>query len=382
MSVEIKHVIVHELIKEAKKDFDFSNPYNLRETPLDNQNPVVIKLITEISSLYGSKGNSAHYGVFKEETTEQGPIPSKFDEYTQNTDCTSDLFVPLSIAIMKQLVKKAQEEIWSSGGFIVFCDYTINDNQFFLIAMIKKKNGVTISTKLEPEEMIHLDLSKIHQAARINFDLFEKFKHASESEKIDSSYLSFVSKGVGQSASAYFIAAIGCDKSLAATKATKKLPSEVKKFFTSKPELKEHATKFRHEIVSYLDKQASNDVSARLSDIETIALSHMTYLNNEIRESYVKELMAHLNSEDIRIPTEFVVSKRALKEVKNLTYKGDDIGFSFEKALLGETADYDVWYDEESGRLSFTNLPSEMKVALSQAVRENAKLRESTSTNG
>ncbi|UKL68503.1 nucleoid-associated protein, partial [Klebsiella pneumoniae] len=78
MSVEIKHVIVHELIKEAKKDFDFSNPYNLRETPLDNQNPVVIKLITEISSLYGSKGNSAHYGVFKEETTEQGPIPSKF----------------------------------------------------------------------------------------------------------------------------------------------------------------------------------------------------------------------------------------------------------------------------------------------------------------
>lgn len=66
-------------------------------------------------------------------------------------------------------------------------------------------------------------------------------------------------------------------------------------------------------------------MSARLSDIETIALSHMTYLNDEIRESYVKELMAHLNSEDIRIPTEFVVSKRALKEVKNLTYKGDDL---------------------------------------------------------
>lgn len=382
MSVEIKHVIVHELIKEAKKDFDFSNPYHLRETLLDNQNKIVVKLITEISSLYGSKGNSAHYGVFKEEITEQGPIPSKFDEYTQNTDYTSDLFVPLSVSVMKQLVKTAKEEIWSSGGFIVFCDYTVNGNRFFLISMIKKKNGVTISTKLEPEEMIHLDLSKIHQAARINFDLYEKFKHASESEKIDSSYLSFVSKGVGQSASAYFIAAIGCDKSLAATKATKKLPSEVKKFFASKAELKEHATKFRHEIVSYLDKQASNDVSAKLSDIETIALSHMTYLDDETRDFYVRELMAHLNSEDIRIPTEFVVSKRALKEVKNLTYKGDDIGFSFEKALLGETADYDVWYDEKSGRLSFTNLPSEMKVKLSQTIRENAKLREETGTNG
>ncbi|MGK3355175.1 hypothetical protein ACSLNS_24770, partial [Escherichia coli] len=42
------------------------------------------------------------------------------------------------------------------GGFIVFCDYIVNNNKFFLIAMIKKKNGVTISNKLEPEEMIHL----------------------------------------------------------------------------------------------------------------------------------------------------------------------------------------------------------------------------------
>ena len=56
----IKHVIVHELIKEVRQDFDFSKPFNLRETTLDSANHTVVKLIKEISNLYGTKGNSAH----------------------------------------------------------------------------------------------------------------------------------------------------------------------------------------------------------------------------------------------------------------------------------------------------------------------------------
>lgn len=381
MTIEIQQVIVHELIKEAKKSFDFSKPYHLRKTPLDKSNQTVIKLINEISSLYGSKGNSAHYGIFKEELTEQGPIPSKFEEYSLIQENSLDQFVSFSIDVMKQLVKTAQEEPWSSGGFIVFCDYAINNNHFFLISMLKKKNGVTISDNLEPEEMIHLDLSKIHQAARINFDLYQKYKEANESERVDLSYLSFVSKGVGQSASAYFIAALGCDKSLAAAKATKKLPSEVKKFFNKKAELKENANKFRQEIIAYLSRQALNNHSAKLSDVEAIATSHMTYLDDERRDLYVQELMTHLNSEKVRIPTEFVVSERSLKEIKNLSYKGEDIGFSFEINLLGATADDDVWYDEASGRLSFTNLPPDLRTKLSQAVKDNLKLRRSEDSN-
>ncbi|MCZ5395326.1 nucleoid-associated protein [Citrobacter braakii] len=380
--MDIKQVIVHELLKETKQDFNFANPYNLRTTPLDKTNQIVVKLIKEVSDLYGTKGNSAHYGVFKEDPTEQGPIPAKFENYSQSEQNSINEFVPFSVDVMKQLVKKAKEEPWSSGGFIVFCDYSINNSRFFLITMIKKKNGVTISNKLEPEEMIHLDLSKIHQAARINFDQYHNYKLADEADKSDFSYLSFVSKGVGQTTSAYFIAAIGCDKSLAAAKATKKLPTVVKSFFSKKPELKAHATKFRNEIIDYLDTQSTNNTSAKLSDIETIALSHMTYLNEEKRESYVQELMTFLNSEETRIPTEFVVSKRSLKEVKNLTFKSDELGFSFDKALLGATADNDVWYDQQSGRLSFTKLPQEIKSKLNLALKENEKLRESNDTNG
>ncbi len=37
----IRHVIVHELLKESNKDFDHSKPYNLRDTELDKTNDIV-----------------------------------------------------------------------------------------------------------------------------------------------------------------------------------------------------------------------------------------------------------------------------------------------------------------------------------------------------
>ncbi len=374
--VIIRHVIVHELIKKAREDFDYSRPYHLRDTILPPENTTVKKLINEIANLYGTKGNSANYGIFKKEITEQGPIPNQFEAYSKNKECPPEVFIPLSIEVMEQLVKKAREESWSSGGFIVFCDYTNEGNRFFLISMIKKKDGVTITESLEPEEMIHLDLSKINQAAKINFALYEEYKSASEMERTDINYLSFISKGSGQSASAYFIAAIGCDKSLASAKATTKLPAEVKKFFSSKEELTNKATKFRQDVVEYLQKQSENNISAKLSDIESLAISHMTYVEEDRRIELISEMMSHLNSENTRIPVEFVVDKPSLKKIINLTFKSPEISFTFEKELLGYTADDDVWYDEASGRLSFTKLPPEIKTKISQVLKENRKLKE------
>ncbi|EKN4936356.1 nucleoid-associated protein [Yersinia enterocolitica] len=371
----IKHVIVHELIKEVRQDFDFSKPFNLRKTTLDNSNHTVVKLIKEISDLYGSKGNSAHYGSFITDQTQQGPIPGQFSEYNDSTDCPQEIFVTLSNDVMQQIVNKAKAEPLSSGGFIVFCDYVSEGLRFFLVSMIKKKDGVTIGPTLEPEDMMHLDLSKINQAARINFHMYNQYLQANETERTDMNYLSFVSKGSGQSASAYFIAAIGCDKGLASAKATTQLPAEVKKFFMSKEELKDKAVKFRQEVIEYLQHQSDSNESAKLSDIETLATSHMTYVDPETRIALIEELMKHLNSEDIRIPVEFVVNKPSLKKIVNLIFKSPDINFSFEKELLGFTADDDVWYDEESGRLSFTRLPPEMRTKISQAAKENQKLR-------
>jgi len=55
--LSINHVIVHELLKEAQKDFDHSKRYNLRDTELDKSNKIVQQLVDGVVELYGTRGN-------------------------------------------------------------------------------------------------------------------------------------------------------------------------------------------------------------------------------------------------------------------------------------------------------------------------------------
>lgn len=137
--ISIKHVIVHELIKEAQKEFDHSKRYNLRDTELDKSNIIVQQLVDGVVELYGSRGNLAHHGVFKTEPTERGPVPDLFNAYYSVTPSSTVDFINLSKQIMKQMYHEAKSQIWSSGGYVVFTDYIYLNLRYLLVTMIKKK---------------------------------------------------------------------------------------------------------------------------------------------------------------------------------------------------------------------------------------------------
>ncbi|HBZ3589031.1 TPA: nucleoid-associated protein, partial [Klebsiella pneumoniae] len=174
--ITLNNVIVHELLKEAKKPMVPGKRMKFRDTTLDSSNAIVLKLINEINGLYGKKGNSAYYGVFKEELTERGPVPDAIESYTCLVPPSSQDFIDLSVGIMNKLADEAEKQPWSSGGVIVFADYVRDGINFFLVTMIKQKEGIRLSSKLEPELLEQLDLTKINQAARINFDKFLKYQ--------------------------------------------------------------------------------------------------------------------------------------------------------------------------------------------------------------
>ncbi|MEM7923150.1 nucleoid-associated protein, partial [Morganella morganii] len=83
-------VVVHRLIKERHKDFNHSKPYSRRDTVLDRNNEIVIKLVSSISALYGKKYNSSHYGIFNLDEKRRGPFPAEFDKYRNDTSKTLD----------------------------------------------------------------------------------------------------------------------------------------------------------------------------------------------------------------------------------------------------------------------------------------------------
>ncbi|WP_455648446.1 nucleoid-associated protein [Kluyvera sp.] len=366
----IRHVIVHELIKESNKDFDHSKPYNLRDTELDKSNEIVKKLVDGVIDLYGSKGNSAHYGIFISDKNKQGPVPGLFHNYSLVKDSVSEDFITLTKEVMKEMYHSAISQPWASGGYVVFTDYIISGLRYLLVTMIKKTNGVTISDNLEPEEMIHLELGNINQAAKINFRYYEEYQVADEVKKTELSYLSFISKTTGQSAAAYFIAALGCDKGIASAGATRKLPDEIRRFCRAEPALKAHAEIFRNDVIKYLEKQFENKHSAKLADIEAVAINQMSTMDESERTVLVEKLMRHLNSEDVRIPSEFVINKNSLDKIRNVIYKTPSLSFNFDKDLLGSTIDAKVYYNDEDASLTFNNLPIEAVTKIRNALKE------------
>lgn len=370
----IEHVIVHELIKEAQKDFDHSKRYNLRDTELDKSNKIVQQLVDGVVELYGSRGNLAHHGVFKTDPTVRGPVPDLFTAYHSSQPSNTKAFVHLTKEIMKQMYVEAKAQIWSSGGYVVFTDYISQGFRYLLVTMIKKKNGVTISDNLNPEEMMHLELNYINQAARVSFHRYQEYIDKSIEERTDLNYLSFISKTNGQSASAYFIAALGCDKGITSAGATRKLPNEARKFFRKNPELLPHAEEFRNKIIKYLEKQYISNTPASLTDIEALAFEQMSVLSEEKRESLLKGMMHHLNSEGVGIPTDFVIHKTSLDKLLKVSFKTPLYSFNFDKELLGNNTDARVYYNDETGNLSFNNLPEEAKTKIRLALKEKSKV--------
>ncbi|EAW3604765.1 nucleoid-associated protein [Salmonella enterica] len=368
--ITLNNVIVHELLKEAKKPMIPGKRMKFRDTTLDLSSEIVLKLINEINELYGKKGNSAYYGVFKKELTERGPVPDAIENYTCLAKPSSQDFIDLSVGIMNKLADEAEKQLWSSGGVIVFADYVRDGVNFFLITMIKQKEGIRLSSKLEPELLEQLDLTKINQAARINFDKFLKYQNSSVIDKQDLSYLSFISTTTQKTASGYFILALGCDKGITSNNATKSLPTEVMRFFGKHSEIKHHARDFKSDVINYINHQFECKKTVKLSDISAMAYEHMTYVDEQAREKLSNDLVTYLNSEEIRIPVEFNVSRSGLNQLLNIKYKGDGYSFNFEKALLGTTADADICYNSENGSLTFTKLPKDAVQDIEHALKE------------
>lgn len=95
----------------------------------------------------------------------------------------------------------------------------------------------------------------------------------------------------------------------------------------------------------------------------------MAFLDDD-KKPLVRELMQYLNSEEVRVPSEFVINKTSLDKLRNVIFKADQYSFNFDKDLLGITTDATIFYDAEHGNLTFNRLPIEAQKKIKDALKE------------
>lgn len=361
MTIKLNHVVIHHLRKEPKQPIQ--KPI-IKENTLDNDAEFVRALVEGVIDLYGAKDNNAIFGTFAEAKEEPGYFPGAFEKFRVGSQKENG-FINLTKTAMNSLQNRARDVNFASGGYILFASYTSLEKPFLIVAMIKQREGLQLNDALEPIGIKELDLSKLHQAARINIDRYLAHGLASDEEKEKLSYLSFVSPRNNQSASGYFIKSLGCSGGVAASRATDNAFVGMSDFFNKNHELKSKAKELRADVCSYMRDCYDEKRPASINDLVALARKHLPANYDEDKRKLVEaELSSYLNSDDVQVPTEFRIHLATVNKRARVKLKTSNWQLQFEKHSLGQDENAEIWYDKENSRLVINNLPSEIKDTL------------------
>lgn len=363
--ITLKTAIIHSFKKLAKTSF--ISEVVKKEVVLNTENPALLFLVNGINGLIGKEGNSVVYGQFADDER-QGPFPRRFTEFVAAQDDEAQ-FIELTHLAMDQLVEQAGNQVLSTGGHILCAQYSSGASNFFLVASMKERDGIQLDENYVPKEIQEVDLSKVQQAARINLGSFVAIQAMAAAaastpetiedetaEEADSTYLCFISRGRDSQASDYFISALGCAKGVASGRATKNAIDNVAKFFRDKKTLKSFGYKAKEAVIKYLETQLAAGKSARLDSIVHAAVAHVPPdLVDEIAG-----LKDYLNSEKNKVPDDFTVNAKSLKEKTRIKGDASNWSLQFERGALGKDPAADVYYDEGRKKLTLSNMTTEL----------------------
>ncbi|TRZ60033.1 nucleoid-associated protein [Pseudomonas alloputida] len=366
MAFTLVHAVIHSFEKE-KGTLLVDRSKTVKKALFDPKKPTVISLAEGIHGLLGKKGNNVVWGQF-ESNGRQGRFPKSTETFSKGL--SAENFEALTHVALGELIEQAKLETFSTGGHTLFAYYVSDAIPFILVANIKQRNGLRLGPDYIPEESVDIDMSKVHQACRINLARFSEtlalLEDTSESndneseEAPDKTYLCFISKGRDSEASAYFIKGLGCTPGIASTRATANAIEVIEDFFRDRDELAPFTAQAKDNVITYLSKKQQDEQKATLQGIQTAASAAIPPEQADLVEM-LEALPEILNSEESKIPEEFTVSKAILDKKTKIKGKSSRWSAQFDRSALSTSPDSIVCYNSAEATITFSDIPEAMK---------------------
>lgn len=303
--MEIKNAIIHNVRKELKCDatIEYSKEtLNLRDE----------KCLSLFEELYTFFSKSLKYGIFssKEDTV----FHEKFNDYLNSTKKD---FISLSKDVLPDLKTRMDSIPQSKGGYVIFAEIKNQNEDFFVIFVVRDKTGKQFSYKddtMHINEVIHIDTNKLAMACRINVQSYQNEKDR---------YLSFLSTTQDE-ASKYFQKWVGAEaqsKSQEDTKALRTIVSNID-IPTDEDGNSMSREQFREKIFDLCSKTFSKDINLR-------AVSEEVWKDPD----YISKYAA---TNGITINDEFTADETELKKMKKYSITSDKIKLDFPPEYIGD----------------------------------------------
>lgn len=321
-------IIVHEIKTESH-----SNDVSIvpREKALESSNPNVLRMMELINSAYSS-ATSLDYGKF----TESLNFPKLLSLY--KTEKKS--FYDTTIDAMAELKSRMQTEPLSTGGYIVFARFSNADStDFFMVVMLKIKEGLVFDENMDLLEVERLDLEQLHFAARINLTV--------QSSSPDKRYVSFLKgKRSSDNISLYFKAFLGVDEESyeSAKGATNNFIDSLKLYATENEWTEEEFNNAKSRVFNYSKEQFDQKQAVTIS-----ALSNL--IDPENSEKFIQ----HANQSEL--PSSFHIDRRVLNRLRRYSGGDKEVNISFSN----ETINRRIFIDQDNDTITLKGIPSKLK---------------------
>jgi len=214
--------------------------------------------------------------------------------------------------------------------------------------MLHHADSVLVTPELQVTTSRHLDLSKIHLAARINLS---EWKNNAQSKQ----YISFLKGKNGKKISDYFRDFIGCQEGIDGAGETRTL---LKAFsdYVEQEDLPEESA--REKTATLVDYAAS-----QIKVGEPVTLAELSTLLDEDRPQNFAEF---IRNADYGLSPEIPADKRTLNQFRRFTGRAEGLSISFEQHLLGDR----IEFDREGNTLTIRNIPTALSDQLKRAEPE------------
>jgi nucleoid-associated protein len=326
--VNINRIIVHSIEKEQHQT---AITLNLRTEELQVDDRVV-SLLEGVRSVYTNKTGKA-FGTLD--------INRSFSRELKRFQQDEIEFIEFTNVAMNELKGHMAQESLATGGYLLFSDFDNNGKHYFMVIMLKSKDGLSFDDELKLMDAHHLELDKLHFAARVDVD--------SWLSDVDENNVSFVKGRASSAVTTYFKEFLGVEEFSESAKTTKTLVTAVTNYCRQQLELNNEDTEsYKITVHDYCKSKHANE--------EPIFLDELSRFLDEENPSAFMEYA----QEEYEIPNEFQVDKNKLR--KFLRYSGRDNGvsISFNSEVFGTR----VKYDPEADVLTINQPPNSLKKQL------------------
>ncbi len=335
MPNNIVNLVVHKLIKDQHG----AASIELAEAPI-NITPSAQRLIDHLHKLYAERPGKG-YGKFEVDEN-NFPMPrfvrECFVDHATN-------YYELSRVMMQHLQARAGQEQLATGGYVLIAHVNNGANDFLLVAIVTEVVGTAITEGLEIVDSVHLDMSNLRVAGRIDLTAWQ-----GGAER----YVSFL-KGRGEVAN-YFKKFLGCNDVLVALQETQKLVDALESFATKQNLEPVVRDQLFEQAFTYLDGLGRNG--------DPVSLDAFA---NRLWPDSPDDLRAALAVEDIQLSDGFVPDRRAIKGL--VKFKGASIHWKLEFDRRG-LRNGDIRYDQDNNKLVLSNIPDALRRELLEELND------------